>query len=116
MAKFLLASFLVLLSLGCDGAKPPSKRVRVPSVLGLEEKAALRRITRAGLCVRDISYVARPSKADRVVGQWPKPGTVARAKLRMALFVAYGSAGIYPSSQSFGNCPPTHYVAPFFEG
>jgi hypothetical protein len=110
----LLASCLVLILLGCDSAKPPSNRVRVPNVVGLEEKAALRRIRRANFCVPGHLVRRAPLKADLVVEQWPKLPAGPCATKRAIRSLA--GATCYPSSQSFGDCPPTHYVVPLFEG
>jgi len=118
VSKFALAAIcLVLSSVGCgtqEKQRPP-ERVLVPNVVGLGENAALRKITRADLCVQDISYLARPVKSDVVVEQWPKPGALAPPTLRMALFMSQAAgAGIFSSrSRSLGDCPPTHYVVPF---
>jgi beta-lactam-binding protein with PASTA domain len=100
---------------GCSAERDtaPPERVRVPNVLGLAERAAIRKITRAHLCVQDVSFITRPVRRSVVVEQWPKAGALVRRRLRMALFVSQGGggAGIYTETLgSFGNCPPTHYV------
>jgi beta-lactam-binding protein with PASTA domain len=110
-----IALCLVLASVGCGSTEEErlSERVRVPDVVGMEENAALRRITRADLCVQDISYLARPAEPDVVVEQWPKAGALVTQKLRMALFVSAAPAGIWTSSKTLGDCPPTYYIPRF---
>ena len=120
VGKFGLAASCVLLSsVGCDTQEKqrPPERVRVPNVIGLAENAALRRITRAELCVQDISYLPRAAKAEVVIDQWPKPRALVPRKLRMALFMPEGAAGagiwMVGQLRSLGDCPPTHYVRAF---
>jgi serine/threonine-protein kinase len=72
-------------------AASSSATVGVPSVVGLQQTAAQRKLQRAGLRAT-IAYVASSRPAGTVVRQTPAPGTSVRRGSRVRLSVSVGSA------------------------
>lgn len=69
---------------------PASKTVRVPSVVGLQQSAAQRRLHSAGLTSR-VVYVASPKPAGQVIDQGPSAGTQVKRGSRVRIDVSLGS-------------------------
>jgi serine/threonine-protein kinase len=70
-------------------APPPAAKVAVPSVVGLNQRAAVRKLQTAGLGAR-IAYVTSTNPAGQVVAQNPTPNTSVAKGSRVRLNVSVG--------------------------
>jgi serine/threonine-protein kinase len=68
---------------------PPPAKVSVPSVVGLNQRTAVRKLQSAGLGAR-IAYVASTNPAGQVVAQNPSPGSSVAKGSRVRLNVSVG--------------------------
>lgn len=81
------------------GALPPSvgpvaSTATVPSVVGLEEDAAMKQVTAAGLVPLATGVTAEPQWAGKVVSQEPAPGAVVARNGNVSLLVGKAGAGL----------------------
>jgi eukaryotic-like serine/threonine-protein kinase len=74
---------------GTTTTTPASSTVSVPDVVGLQQSAAQRRLSRAGLGSR-VVYVASPKPSGQVVDQGPAAGTRVRRGTRVRIDVSVG--------------------------